>query len=135
MFPSFDDYSCFVICGKTDMRCGIHSLAHKVQDDLEKDLFNKSLFIFCGGSGYRTLKILTWEPTGFYLITKQVIPSSRGFCWPKNRTDAEQTTQKVKTYIRHVAKNKILHLPKETKVVDIYPDEDANLLLASNAHL
>jgi transposase len=93
MLPSFEDYSCFVVCGKTDMRCGIHSLAHKVQDDLGKDLFNRSMFIFCGGSGYRTLKILTWEPTGFYLITKQVIPSSRGFCWPKNRTDAEQITQ------------------------------------------
>ena len=50
-----------------------------------------------------------------------------------NRTKSgteEQTAQKVKSYIRHVAKNKILHLSKETKVVDIYPDEEATLLFA-----
>ena len=40
MLPSFEDYSCFVVCGKTDMRCGIHSLAHKVQDDLGKDIYS-----------------------------------------------------------------------------------------------
>ena len=46
-----------------------------------------------------------------------------------NRTKSgteDQTAQKVKSYIRHVAKNKILHLPKETKVVDIYTEEDAD---------
>lgn len=75
------------------MRCGIHSLALRVQDDLGKDPFDSSLFIFCGGKGFRTLKILTWEPTGFYLITKQVIPASRGFCWPKNEKDAKKISQ------------------------------------------
>jgi transposase len=88
MLPTFKDYQCFVVCGKTDMRCGINSLSHRVQDELKKDVFSRSLFIFCGGFGFRTLKILAWEPTGFYLITKQLNASGKGFKWPKNEIEA-----------------------------------------------
>jgi transposase len=88
MLPTFENYQCFVICGKTDMRCGINSLSHRVQDELKKDLFSQSLFIFCGGSGFRTLKILAWEPTGFYLLTKQLNASGKGFKWPKDENEA-----------------------------------------------
>jgi len=89
MLPTFEDYQCFVVCGKTDMRCAINSLSHKVQDELKKDVFSRSLFIFCGGSGFKTLKILAWEPTGFYLITKQLIASGKGFKWPKDESEAQ----------------------------------------------
>jgi transposase len=88
MLPSFQDYQCFVVCGKTDMRGGINSLAHRIQDEFKQNPFSKSLFIFCGGLGFRTLKILAWEPTGFYLIIKQINASGKGFKWPKDEQEA-----------------------------------------------
>ena len=38
----------FVVCGRTDMRCGIDSLAGIITDKYNLDLFDDALFLFCG---------------------------------------------------------------------------------------
>jgi len=92
MLLNFKSYKHFVVCGKTDMRCGVYRLSRRIQDDFKINPFSKSMFLFCGGSGYRTLKMLAWEPTGFYLITKYVNLDSKGFSWPRNEKEAKNIT-------------------------------------------
>ena len=38
----------FIVCGHTDMRCGIDGLAGIITDKYNLDLFNDALFLFCG---------------------------------------------------------------------------------------
>ena len=38
----------FVVCGRTDMRCGIDGLANVITDKYDLDLFNDAIFLFCG---------------------------------------------------------------------------------------
>lgn len=38
----------FVVCGRTDMRCGIDRLAGIITDKYNLDLFDDALFLFCG---------------------------------------------------------------------------------------
>ena len=38
----------FIVCGHTDMRCGIDGLANVITDKYDLDLFNDAIFLFCG---------------------------------------------------------------------------------------
>lgn len=38
----------FIVCGKTDLRKGIDGLAAVVAENYDLDLFDDSLFLFCG---------------------------------------------------------------------------------------
>ena len=38
----------FIVCGHTDMRCGIDGLASVVSDKYNLDLFSDAIFLFCG---------------------------------------------------------------------------------------
>ncbi|HFH0823200.1 TPA: IS66 family insertion sequence element accessory protein TnpB, partial [Streptococcus pneumoniae] len=42
-----------LVCGKTDMRQGIDSLAYVVKTHFELDPFSGQVFLFCGGRKYR----------------------------------------------------------------------------------
>ena len=37
----------FIVCGHTDMRCGIDGLANVITDKYDLDLFNDAIFLFC----------------------------------------------------------------------------------------
>ena len=39
----------YIVCGKTDLRKGIDSLAYLIQSQFALDPFSKSVFLFCGG--------------------------------------------------------------------------------------
>ena len=39
----------YLVCGKTDMRQGIDSLAYVVKSQLELNPFSGQVFLFCGG--------------------------------------------------------------------------------------
>lgn len=39
----------YLVCGKTDMRQGIDSLAYLVKRQFELDPFSGQVFLFCGG--------------------------------------------------------------------------------------
>ncbi len=43
----------YIVCGKTDLRKGIDSLAYLIQSQFDLDPFSKSVFLFCGGKSDR----------------------------------------------------------------------------------
>lgn len=71
----------YIACGYTDMRKSIDGLAALVQQNLQLNPFQNSLFLFCGRRHDR-LKALYWEGDGFVLLYKRLEKSK--FQWPKN---------------------------------------------------
>ncbi|VRM73318.1 transposase, ISSmi4 [Streptococcus pneumoniae] len=59
-----------IVCGKTDMRQGIDSLAYVVKTHFELDSFSGQVFLFCGGRKDR-FKVLYWDGQGFWLLYKR----------------------------------------------------------------
>ena len=86
MLINFNEYEFFIVCGKTDMRCGAFSLARKVQDELKMNPLEKKIFLFCG-SNNKCIKMIVWDKNGFILIQKRLI-SKGTFRWPNNEKEA-----------------------------------------------
>ena len=57
----------YIVCGKTDMRRGIDTLASMVKDKFNLDPFSGQVFLFCGGSQDR-FKALYWDGQGYWLM-------------------------------------------------------------------
>ena len=71
----------YIVCGYTDLRFGIDSLAAIIEQKYQKSLFvPNTLFLFCGKSASR-IKGLLWEGDGFLLLYKRV--ESGHFSWPR----------------------------------------------------
>lgn len=82
----------YVVCGYTDMRYGIDSLAAIIENKYHKSLFvPNTLFLFCGKNAHR-IKGLLWEGDGFLLLYKRV--ESGHFTWPRYADDLRQLTAK-----------------------------------------
>lgn len=72
----------YIVCGRTDLRYGIDSLAAIIENKYKMNLFvPNTLFLFCGGSSTK-IKGLLWEGDGFLLLYKRV--ESGRFSWPRN---------------------------------------------------
>ena len=72
----------WLVAGTTDMRCGFHGLASKVQNVLDADPFSGHMFVFRGKSGV-LLKVLWADRDGLCLFSKRL---ERGrFAWPVSR--------------------------------------------------
>lgn len=81
----------FLVTGRTDLRNGISGLSTLVRLKFGKDpLEEETLFLFCGNDR-RTVKGLTWDGTGYVLITKKL--SMGHFQWPRNSSEAKSLTQ------------------------------------------
>lgn len=76
--------SIFIVCGYTDMRKSIDGLVAIVKQTYDLDLFDNSLFLFCGRRGDR-LKALHWEQDGFILMYKRL--ESGRFQWPRSKAE------------------------------------------------
>lgn len=75
----------YIVCGYTDLRCGIDSLAAIIEHRYHTSLFvPNTLFLFCGRSSAK-IKGLLWEGDGFLLLYKRV--SSGHFTWPRSAQD------------------------------------------------
>ncbi len=82
----------YVVCGRTDMRLGIDSLAAIIQSQYHLPVFRPNiLFLFCGRRANK-IKGLVWEGDGFLLFTKRV--ESGHFTWPRNSHEARQINPK-----------------------------------------
>lgn len=78
----------YIVCGRTDLRYGIDSLAAIIERQFHKDLFvPRTLFLFCGKSATK-IKGLLWEGDGFLLLYKRV--ECGHFSWPRNSTELRQ---------------------------------------------
>ena len=60
----------YLVCGKTDMRKGIDGLAMVIAENYGLELYNNSLFLFCGGRNDR-FKGLFWDGEGFIMLYKR----------------------------------------------------------------
>lgn len=70
----------FIVCGKTDLRKGIDGLAAVVAENYDLDLFDDSLFLFCGTRNDR-FKGLYWDGEGFSCfinVLKMVVCAGHG---------------------------------------------------------
>lgn len=62
----------YIVCGYTDLRFGIDSLAAVIERKYRINLFMpNTLFLFCGKSASK-IKGLLWEGDGFLLLYKRV---------------------------------------------------------------
>ena len=76
----------YVVCGYTDMRYGIDTLAAIIETRYKLPLFvPNTLFLFCGHRANK-IKGLLWEGDGFLLLTKRV--ESGRFTWPRTSREA-----------------------------------------------
>lgn len=80
----------YIVCGYTDLRYGIDSLAAILERKFHAKLFvPNTLFLFCGRSASK-IKGLLWEGDGFLLLYKRV--ESGHFSWPRNSNDLRSMT-------------------------------------------
>ena len=75
----------YVAAGPTDMRKSYDTLAALVTNSLGRDPLGGDLFVFCNRARNR-LKILLWEPGGFWLLARRLEKGT--FAWP----DASEQT-------------------------------------------
>ena len=66
----------YIVCGKTDMRKSIDGLASIIQDHYNMDVFENSLFLFCGG---------------FILLYKRL--ENGVIQWPRTKEEVRTITQ------------------------------------------
>ena len=95
MFRDADTHSfaaIYVVCGRTDMRYGIDSLAAIIEARYHLPLFVPgTLFLFCGKRANK-IKGLVWEGDGFLLFTKRF--EDGHFSWPRNSNEARLLSPK-----------------------------------------
>lgn len=81
----------YIVCGKTDMRRGIDSLACIVKEQFDLDPMSGKIFIFCGGRKDR-FKALYWDGQGFWLLYKRF--ENGKLDWPNNQDEVRELTAK-----------------------------------------
>lgn len=75
----------YIVCGYTDLRYGIDSLAAIIERRYKMSLFvPNTLFLFCGHSASK-IKGLVWEGDGFLMLYKRV--ESGWFSWPRTSSE------------------------------------------------
>jgi transposase len=85
----------FVRPGATDMRKQINGLVVVIEQQMEANVFEPSLFLFCNGER-RILKAVYWDRTGFCLWQKRL--EKHRFPWPRDDEQArcEIDTEKLR---------------------------------------
>lgn len=79
----------YLVCGKTDMRQGIDSLAYLVKSQFSLDPFSGAVFLFCGSKKDR-FKALYWDGQGFWLLYKRF--ENGKLSWPNDQEQVKQLT-------------------------------------------
>ncbi|VRU74793.1 transposase, ISSmi4 [Streptococcus pneumoniae] len=75
-----------LVCGKTDMRQGIDSLAYVVKTHFP---FSDQVFLFCGGRKDR-FKVLYWDGQGFWILYKRF--ENGKLTWSSTEKDVKALT-------------------------------------------
>ena len=99
----------YIVCGNTDLRKGIDTLAILIADNFGLDFYDNSLFLFCGRRNNR-FKALYWNGEGLILLYKRF--DNGCLTWP--RTSEEVTScYGVFTILLAI---RFIHLSTEGKV-------------------
>ena len=81
-------YKYYIRPGVTDARKNWGGLSELVQEEMNGNLFEKSMFLFCNGNR-KVLKILLWD-NGYWVLQKRLVKGT--FCWPDTEDDVELIT-------------------------------------------
>lgn len=81
----------YLVCGKTDLRKGIDGLAMIVAENYGLDIYDNSLFLFCGTWSDR-FKGLYWDGEGFILLYKRY--ENGHLRWPRHGQEAKLLTRR-----------------------------------------
>lgn len=79
----------FIACGYTDMRKSIDGLSAIIVQQFQMDLFQPSLFLFCGRRRDR-FKALLWQCDGFLLLYKRF--EKGRLQWPRTPDEIREPT-------------------------------------------
>lgn len=105
----------YIVCGYTDLRYGIDSLATIIEHKYKASLFvPNTLFLFCGKSASK-IKGLLWEGDGFLLLYKRV--DCGHFTWPRNSSDIRSMSpEQFRWLMQGFAIDPVIHdvLPKHS---------------------
>ena len=99
----------FIVCGHTDMHCGIDGLANVITDKYDLDLFNDAIFLFCGRKKDR-YKALYWDRDGFILLYKRI--ENGNLQWPKDQDEVKKLTSQE---LRSLLEGLSIQQPKDIK--------------------
>ena len=77
----------YLVCGKTDLRKGIDRLAMVIAENYGLELYDNSLFLFCGSRNDR-FKGLLWDGEGFILLYKRF--ENGHLSWPRHSSEAKE---------------------------------------------
>ena len=113
----------FVVCGRTDMRCGIDRLAGIITDKYNLDLFDDALFLLCGLKKDR-FKALYWDTDGFILLYKRIenraptrfnssLSGEWNLQWPRNQEEVKKLTSQE---LRWLLEGLSIQQPKAIKL-------------------
>ena len=82
MINLYDLGQVYIVCGKTDMRKGIDTLAYLVKEKFELDPFS--------GRKQDRFKALYWDGQGYWLLYKRFENGKMN--WPKNQDEVKALT-------------------------------------------
>lgn len=89
----------YIVCGYTDLRFGIDSLAAVIEQKYHMSLFvPNTLFLFCGKSASK-IKGLLWEGDGFLLLYKRV--ECGRFSWPRSSSELRSMNAEQFRWLMH----------------------------------
>ena len=110
----------YIVCGYTDLRYGIDSLAAIIERKYHANMFvPNTLFLFCGRSASK-IKGLLWEGDGFLLLYKRV--ESGHFSWPRSSDELRSMTpEQFRLLMQGFAIDPIIH--------DVIPRHSARSIL------
>ncbi|MCB5952375.1 IS66 family insertion sequence element accessory protein TnpB [Enterococcus sp. BWT-B8] len=99
MFVDFSRVdTCYVVCGYTDLRKGIDGLSASVSGKLALNLFESSVFLFCGRRPDR-FKALWFDGEGFYLLYKRY--DQGRLEWPRSTEEAQKLSPQQIEWLFH----------------------------------
>lgn len=109
----------YIVCGYTDLRYGIDSLAAIIEQKYHLSLFvPNTLFLFCGRSACK-IKGLLWKGDGFLLLYKRV--ECGHFSWPRSSDEMRKmNAEQFRWLMQGFSIDPVIH--------DIYPEHSALLL-------
>lgn len=81
-------YNYYIRPGVTDARKNWKGLSELVQEEMNKDLFSKSMFLFCN-KNKNVLKIILWD-NGYWVLQKRLVKGT--FCWPQTEEEVKSVT-------------------------------------------
>jgi transposase len=87
MILDFNTVKIYVRPGYTDLRKAVNGLTVMIQDRMEKDPFNGSVYLFCNRDR-KLLKAVWWDKTGFWLSQKRL--EKEKFPWPEDEKSVEE---------------------------------------------